>query len=101
MSYAVTVTFDIHNSENADYDEINEALVSIGLYKNIKANNNKTISLPNNTYFGEFNNYQTNSAGDLRENIANRIKKEFDKMKLKSNIFVAVGGDWAWGSSKT
>jgi hypothetical protein len=101
MSFGVTVTFDIHNSEDADYDEITKLLESIKLYKSVKSDKNKIIDLPNNTYFGEFDSSQIKSTGDLSGSIVNWIKKEFDRMDLRSNIFVAVGGDWAWGSRTT
>ncbi|MDA3886871.1 MAG: hypothetical protein PF638_14885 [Candidatus Delongbacteria bacterium] len=101
MSFTVTVTFDIHNSEDVDYDEITKLLESIKLYKSVKSDKNKVIELPNNTYFGEFDSPQIESAGDLRDRVIDWIEKEFKKQNLSSNIFIVIGGDWALGCKTT
>ena len=98
MSYFVTVTFDIKNGTPQDYANVLTELNSIGLYENIIGGSNTTSKLPSNTFAGEFNGLDLTS---VRDDICNRIQSIFRKCKVKSEIFVAVGGDWGWGIRTT
>ena len=41
------------------------------------------------------------NAGAVRDLVAAQIKAAFAALRLKSEIFVTVGGNWAWGSRTT
>ena len=47
---------------------------------------------------GEFNGH---SATEVRDDIRSKVKAAFAARRFKSEIFVIVGGNWAWGATTT
>jgi hypothetical protein len=94
MSYFVTVTFDIHDGSAADYTTTYAEMAKIGLRPTIITNSGTRVDLPASTVAGEFN-YP--SAKTVRDDISQRAQDIFARNRLSGNVFVAVGGDWAWG----
>jgi hypothetical protein len=41
------------------------------------------------------------SAPDVRNEVRDRVQKAFQAGRFSSEIFVVVGGDWAWGGATT
>lgn len=98
MSYFVICTFDLANSSFDDYQNAYTDLSEIGLNRSITANNGSQISLPTTTTAGQFNG---ESATQVRTDLLDRVKSAFAMRGFKSEIFISVGGDWAWGHSTT
>ena len=41
------------------------------------------------------------SAASVRDDISKQVQQAYSKRGFKSEIFVTVGGDWAWGARTT
>lgn len=95
MSYLAVVTFDLVNAESEDYECIDGKFAKIGLTRSMKADNGNTVDLPFNTYAGKF---EGTSAGQVRDYVTNQAELAMKSCSVKGKLFVAVGGDWAWGS---
>ena len=98
MSYLVFCTFDLKNASSTDYDSAYAALEKLGLKKVQKSNKGNDVVIPTTSAMGEL---EGTSAGELRDQIIEKIKAAFKALRLKSEIFVTVGGKWAWGSGVT
>lgn len=98
MSYLVVCTFDLKNASSQDYKNAYADLASIGLKKVIKASDGSDTVIPTTAAMGEFNG---NSVTEVRDNIRNRIKSAFKARRFSSEIFLVVGGNWAWGADST
>lgn len=97
MSYQVTCTFDLKNASSQDYTNAYADLKAIGLSRVIKGDSGQVV-IPTTMTMGYFD---AASAGAARDAIRSRVSDAFKARKLKSEIFVTVGGDWAWGSTTT
>lgn len=93
MSFMVTVSFDLKNAKTEDYVRVYDAFKSLGLNKQIKADNGAVVQLPTTTCVGFFNGATASAVcGDL----ANRCQAAVEKLALSGEVFVATGGDWSW-----
>lgn len=98
MTYLVFCTFDLKNASATDYQNAYSDLANLGLKKIHKAGNGNDVVIPTTAAMGEFNG---SSAASVRDDISERVRAAFAKRGYKSEIFVVVGGDWAWGSRTT
>jgi hypothetical protein len=98
MSYLVFCTFDLKNASSQDYKNAYADLNEIGLKKVIIADSGTQVVIPTTSAMGEFNG---TSAGSVRDDILVRVKNAFKARRLSSEIFIIVGGDWAWGAGTT
>jgi len=94
MSYLVVVTFDIKDGEAGDYETVYKAFERVGLRRTLRADKGDTVTLPTTTTAGEVDG---DNAGAVRDDICERTQDVFRSNKLHGKIFVAVGGNWAWG----
>ena len=93
MSYFVVVTFDIANGRLEDYEGVYKDFVAMGLTRTLQSGKGKTVRLPTTTTAGEFNGQ---SAGAVRDYLCDQTQRCFVRRHLRGEIFVSVGGDWAW-----
>jgi hypothetical protein len=93
MSYLVFCTFDLKNATSSDYANAYEDLSEIGLEKV-----HKSTVIPTTSAMGEV---AGSSAAAVRDGVRNQVKAAFAARWLKSEIFVVVGENWAWGAMKT
>lgn len=98
MTYLVFCTFDLKNASTTDYQNAYADLQKIGLKKVQKSGNGNDVVIPTTAAMGEFNGA---SAAAVRDSVSESVKAAFAARRLKSEIFVVVGGDWAWGSRTT
>lgn len=98
MSYLAICTFDLKNASTTDYRTAYSDLAAIGLNRVHKAGNGNDVVIPTTAAMGEFNG---TSAANVRDDISDRVRAAFAKRGFTSEIFVVVGGDWAWGSRTT
>ena len=98
MTYLVFCTFDLKNATAADYQNAYAELDAIGLKKVVKGGSGGNVVVPTTAAMGEFNGA---SAASVRDDIAERVRVAFANCRFESEIFVVVGGDWAWGSRAT
>lgn len=98
MSYLVFCTFDLKNASSQDYKNVYDDLAAIGLKKVHKPDGGGNITIPTTAAMGFFN---AVSAASARDDISQRVQNALNARRLKSEIFVVVGGDWAWGSRTT
>lgn len=94
MSYLVVVTFDIKNAASEDYSCMKERLESLGLHDYLIGDSGGKNDLPTTTFAREI---EGSSAGAIRDDICNQVENAFGECRVKGEIFVSVGGDWAWG----
>jgi hypothetical protein len=94
MSYLVSVTFDLEHGDSEDYQTIYDEFEDIGLKKVIRSSQGNDIVLPSTTTAGEFS---ADSAVEVRDDICTKTKAVFTNHGYEGEIFVHVGGDWAWG----
>lgn len=94
MSYFVVVTFDIKDGEPDDYNVVYDGFEKIGLKRTVKSDQGDEITLPSTTTAGKIDG---TSAGTVRDDICAKTKAVFAGNNLHGEIFVSVGGDWAWG----
>lgn len=93
MSYLVFCTFDLKSATSTDYATAYAELEKLGLSKVAKS----TV-IPTTSVMGFFDGQE---AGQVRDAMRDRISAAFSARKLKSEIFVVVGGNWAWGAANS
>lgn len=94
MSFLVTVSFDLKNASAQDYQNVDQEFSKIGLSRTIEGSTGKNHSLPDNTYSGEF---EGSSVGKVRNDLADRVSEALRNAGVKSQVYIVVGGSWAWG----
>lgn len=98
MSYLVFCTFDLKNATSQNYQTAYSDLAALGLRKVQKADNDNDIVIPTTSVMGTFNG---TSALSVRDDMRNKIQTTFMARGFRSEIFLIVGGDWAWGAATT
>ena len=98
MAYLVFCTFDLKNASSQDYQNAYADLEKLGLKKVQETDGGGDVVIPTTSVMGTFNG---NSAGAVRDGVRNWVKNAFSARRFKSEIFVVVGGDWAWGAGTT
>lgn len=98
MSYLAVLTFDLADATREDYDNAYSDVRDIGFSTTVRASSGKDIVLPTTTCVGEFNGADV---GSVRDDLCTRVQRAFQTRGFKSEVFVAVGGDWAWGHRTT
>jgi len=98
MSYFVFCTFDLKHASSQDYEGAYEELEKIGLQKVMVSSQSNNVVIPTTSVAGEF---RGANAGSVRDDLVTRVKNAFAARRLSSEIFLVVGGDWAWGSRTT
>lgn len=98
MSYLVYCTFDLKSASSKDYENAYADLQRIGLAKVVKADEGKHVVIPTTSTMGFFNGA---SAVAVRNDVRNSVQAAFRSRLFKSEIFIVVGGDWAWGAGTT
>lgn len=95
MAYLVFCTFDLKNATAADYQTAYTDLEKIGLRKVHKGSGGSNVVIPTTAAMGEI---EGTSAGNVRDEVSKQVQSSFTKRGFKSEIFIVVGGDWAWGA---
>jgi hypothetical protein len=98
MSYLVFCTFDLKNASSTDYENAYADLAEIGLLKVAKSDGGGATVIPTTAAMGFFDGVD---APTVRSDIRTMVKKAFIARGFSSEIFVIVGGKWAWGSATT
>ncbi|MBY8972760.1 hypothetical protein J1G33_20430 [Pseudomonas sp. P867] len=98
MSYLVYCTFDLKNASSKDYENAYADLQRIGLARVVKADEGRHVVIPTTSTMGFFDG---TSAAAVRNDIRNSIQAAFRARFLTSEIFVVIGGNWAWGAGTT
>jgi hypothetical protein len=98
MAYLVVCTFDLKNASATDYENAYADLEKIGLNGAVISANGKRIVAPTTMTIAEING---DSAASVRDLIRRRVKAAFAARGFSSEIFVAVGDNWAWGADTT
>lgn len=93
MSYFVTVSFDLQNASREDYERVYRAFSVLGLQKEMTSSDGIKVQLPTTTCAGEFTD---TAAASVRDYFAAKTKEAIEQNGLNGEVFVAVGGDWAW-----
>lgn len=98
MSYLAFCTFDLKNATRQDYQNAYADLERIGLKRIVVSSQGNNVVIPTTSTMGEFNG---TSAASVRDDIRKRVKDAFQARGFDSEIFIVVGGDWAWGATTT
>jgi hypothetical protein len=98
MSYLVVCTFDLKNASRQDYENAYADLKKLGMERVVMSDKNKPVVIPTTTVSGEF---EGDSAGTIRDNILEKVRRAFSARGFSSEIFIVVGGNWAWGGAST
>lgn len=98
MSYLVFCTFDLKGASARDYENAYSDLKDLGLSKVQKTKKDGEAVIPTTSAMGEFTG---SSAVSVRDDIRANVKAAFAARRFRSEIFVIVGGNWAWGATTT
>ncbi|MBW3565473.1 MAG: hypothetical protein KY459_12170 [Acidobacteria bacterium] len=98
MSYFVVCTFDLEDASREDYLNAYQDLEAMGLSSTLTSDSGNSVRLPTTTTAGKFNGQ---SAAAVRNDVQEQVKRAFLRRGFTSEIFVSVGGDWAWGHTRT
>lgn len=98
MSYLVSCSFDLKRASGDDYKNAYSDLEKIGLKRVVVSGSGGSFVVPTTMVIGELTG---SSAVNVRDNILNLVKNTFKLRHFSSEIFVTVGGDWAWGVETT
>jgi len=98
MSYNVFCTFDLKNASTQDYQNAYRDLSNIGLQKVVTGEGGGKAAIPTTAAMGQFTGA---SAAAVRTDVRSKVAAAFNARKFTSEIFVVVGGDWAWGAMTT
>jgi hypothetical protein len=93
MSYFVTLSFDLKHASSDDYETACSELAKIGVHKILVSDSAIQVSLPTTTCAGTFTG---STAISVRDFVVTKSQQAFQAQGLQGEIFVAVGGDWAW-----
>lgn len=94
-TYFATLTFDLNDADSSDYQTADESLAAVGLRKVLQGSNGP-VTLPANTYAGEF---PGTDAASVRDSVRQIAKQALSKLRPTGRLFVAIGGDWNWGTT--
>ena len=99
MSYFVTVNFGISGwADGGDESRrvvLKQKLEEIGLRKTVTGRTGRALTLPRNTFAGEFNG---ESAAKVRDDITPRVMEVFQSVGGQGRVFVIVSTGWAWAT---
>jgi hypothetical protein len=95
MTYLVFCTFDLKSASARDYNNAYADLTKLGLKKVAKDNGGGDVVIPTTSAMGTFNGA---SAVAVAEHVRTQVRTAFAARRFSSEIFVVVGGDWAWAS---
>lgn len=98
MSYLAFVTFDLRNASSQDYKNAYADLAEIGLAKVHKSDKGGDVVIPTTAAMGTFSG---TGSGQVRDYVRDKVKAAFAARRFSSEIFVAVGENWAWGAATT
>src|SRR5437588_11907839 len=98
MSYLVFVTFDLKGASSQDYQNAYADLEKIGLKKVVVNTQGNNVVIPTTATMGQFDG---TNASSVCTTIRDRVQTAFKARGFTSEIFVVVGGDWAWVPSTT
>ena len=98
MSYLVFCTFDLKNASSQNYQTAYNDLAALGLKKVVKSDSGGDVVIPTTAAMGTFSGA---SAGSVRDDLRGKVQNAFRSRGFRSEIFIVVGGDWAWGSATT
>jgi hypothetical protein len=98
MSYLALCTFDLKNASAQDYKNAYDDLEEIGLTKIQKSDKGGEVVIPTTSAMGTFNG---SNSSEVRDHVRDKVKSAFASRKFKSEIFVVVGQNWAWGAATT
>jgi len=98
MGYIVFCTFDLKNASSQDYQNAYSDLQNIGLSQIQTSSTGSKVVIPTTSVMGEFTGVSRDA---VRDDLRSRVKAAFTARKFTSEIFVVVGGDWAWGGATT
>jgi hypothetical protein len=98
MAYLVFCTFDLKNASRMDYDNAYADLQALGLKRVQKGDSGNDVVIPTTAVMGTYNG---ESAASVRDHVREAVRKAFAARRFSSEIFVVVGGNWAWGASTT
>jgi hypothetical protein len=96
MSYLVTCTFDLKGASRADYENAYSDLKRLGLDRVVVAGDGQRVVAPTTMTAGEFNGQ---NATAVRDYVRDKVRAGFSARRFAAEIFVVVGGDWAWGAA--
>ncbi|MEN5002979.1 hypothetical protein [Stenotrophomonas indicatrix] len=98
MSYLAFCTFDLKNASSQDYKNAYADLEEMGLRKVQTSDSGGDVVIPTTSAMGAF---KGSSSGEVRDYVRNKVKAAFAARRFNSEIFVAVGENWAWGAATT
>jgi hypothetical protein len=93
MSYLAMLSFDLASATREDYAKAYERAAQLGFQRSLRSNTGNTVHLPTTTCAGVFTG---TSAASVAESLTAQVKRAFTSAGLTAEIFVSVGGDWAW-----
>ena len=64
----------------------------------VKADAGHNVVIPTTSIMGFFTGTR---AGEVRDSVRSSVKKAFANRGFTSEIFIVVGGKWAWGGATT
>jgi hypothetical protein len=97
MSYLAFCTFDLKGASSKDYENAYADLSKMGLAKVHKSDHGTQVVIPTTAAMGTFDG---SGAGAVRDHVCDRVEAAFRARRFSAEIFVVVGGDWAWGSRR-
>lgn len=98
MTYLAFCTFDLKNASRQDYVNAYADLKKLGLERVRKSSTGSDVVIPTTSVMGEFTG---TDAPSVRDYVRQQVKDAFAAQGFTSEIFVIVGGNWAWGASTT
>lgn len=98
MSYLVFVTFDLKGASSQDYTNAYADLEKLGLRRVNKSGQGGDVVIPTTSVMGFFDG---TDGGAVWKAVSARVENAFAARRLKSEIFIVVGKDWAWGAATT
>jgi hypothetical protein len=98
MSYFVLCTFDLRDASRQDYQNAYADPEKLGLKRVVVSDKGNDVVIPTTTVAGTF---KGTSAASVAKDPADRVQAAFKARSFSSEVFVLVGGDWAWSGRTT
>lgn len=98
MSYLVFCTFDLKNASSQDYQNAYNDLARIGLKKVHKQSGGGEAVIPTTAAMGFFDG---KGASQVVEHVRDSVQAAFRARRLKSELFMTAGDNWAWLAATT
>lgn len=93
MDYFVTVSYDLHGGRDADWDNLEAALLERQLYNRVISDDGRIVRLPHTTLAGIYSGMSSVAVEDYVRGV---VIAEMTGLRLSGRVFVTASSQRTW-----